>query len=53
VNAASAEARRSSRFEPRGHTAGRIDVGALKDVAARAASAEYPRTLDLRRAGMP
>jgi uncharacterized protein (DUF2126 family) len=51
VNAAAAEARRSSRFEPRGHTAGRFDVGALKEAAQQAASAEYPRTLDLRRAG--
>jgi len=51
VNAASAEARRSSRFEPRGHTAGRLDVGALRDAGRRAASSEYPRTLDLRRAG--
>ena len=51
VNAASAEARRSSRFEPRGHTVGRIDVGALRDLGRRTASPEYPRTLDLRRAG--
>lgn len=53
VNAAAAEARRSSRFEPRGHTAGRLDVGALKEAAQRAASPEYPRTLDLRRTGLP
>ncbi|WP_309648419.1 transglutaminase family protein [Nocardioides sp.] len=49
VNANAAEARRASRFEPRGHTAGRIDVGALQEKARRAASAEYPHTLDLRR----
>jgi uncharacterized protein (DUF2126 family) len=53
VNAAAAEARRSSRFEPRGHAAGRLDVGALKEAARRAASTEYPRTLDLRRVGLP
>ncbi|MCW2787071.1 MAG: transglutaminase family protein [Marmoricola sp.] len=51
VNAQSAEARRSSRFEARGHTPGAIDVGALRDAALRAHSKEYPRTLDLRRAG--
>ncbi|MET3961315.1 uncharacterized protein (DUF2126 family)/transglutaminase-like putative cysteine protease [Marmoricola sp. OAE513] len=49
VNAQSAEARRSSRFEARGHTPGTIDVGALRDAALRAANQEYPRTLDLRR----
>ncbi|MFL6156562.1 MAG: transglutaminase family protein, partial [Marmoricola sp.] len=49
VNAQSAEARRSSRFEARGHTPGRIDVGALREAALRARSPEYPHTLDLRR----
>jgi uncharacterized protein (DUF2126 family) len=49
VNAHEAEARRASRFEPRGHTAGRIDVGALREAGRRAASTEYPHTLDLRR----
>ncbi|WP_193607551.1 DUF2126 domain-containing protein [Nocardioides lijunqiniae] len=49
VNAHEAEARRASRFEPRGHTAGRIDVAALREAGRRAASAEYPHTLDLRR----
>ena len=37
------------RFEPRGHTAGRLDVGAMREAAARAASPETPHTLDLRR----
>lgn len=50
VNAQSAEARRSSRFEARGHTPGRIDVGALREAAHRTRSPEYPHTLDLRRA---
>ena len=49
VNANEAESRRHSRFEPRGHTAGRIDVGALREAGRRAASEEYPHTLDLRR----
>ncbi|MCD4523907.1 DUF2126 domain-containing protein [Nocardioides sp. cx-173] len=53
VNAQEAEARRASRFEPRGHTAGRIDVGALREAGRRAASAEYPHTLDLRRVPRP
>ncbi|MFT4187613.1 MAG: transglutaminase family protein [Aeromicrobium sp.] len=50
VNAAEAEARRGSRFEAFGHTAGRIDVAAVRERGARAAAPEYPRTLDLRRA---
>jgi uncharacterized protein (DUF2126 family)/transglutaminase-like putative cysteine protease len=50
VNAAEAEARRASRFEPFGHTPGRIDVAAARERAARASAPEYPRTLDLRRA---
>ena len=50
VNAASAEARRASRFEPFGHTPGRIDVAAARERGARAMAPEYPRTLDLRRA---
>ncbi|GAB3775622.1 uncharacterized protein (DUF2126 family)/transglutaminase-like putative cysteine protease [Nocardioides ginsengisegetis] len=49
VNANEAEARRASRFEARGHTAGRIDVGALREAGRRAATEEYPHTLDLRR----
>jgi uncharacterized protein (DUF2126 family)/transglutaminase-like putative cysteine protease len=53
VNANEAEARRASRFEPRGHTAGRIDIGALREAARRAASTEYPHTLDLRRVPRP
>ena len=44
-----AAARRASRFQAHGHTAGRLDVGALRESARRAASAEYPHTLDLRR----
>ncbi|GAA1657223.1 DUF2126 domain-containing protein [Microbacterium flavum] len=49
VNANEAEARRSGRFEPRGHTPGRFDVAAAREAGARAASPDYPRTLDLRR----
>ncbi|WP_370250098.1 transglutaminase family protein [Nocardioides sp.] len=49
VNAAEAEARRAARFAALGHTTGRVDVGALREAAARAAAPEYPRTLDLRR----
>ncbi|MFT4305829.1 MAG: transglutaminase family protein, partial [Microbacterium sp.] len=49
VNANEAEARRASRFEPHGHTAGRIDVAALREAGRRAGSADYPHTLDLRR----
>lgn len=49
VNAQSAEARRSSRFEARGHTPGPIDVGLLRERALRTAAGEYPHTLDLRR----
>ncbi|TQJ30665.1 DUF2126 domain-containing protein [Microbacterium sp. SLBN-146] len=49
VNANEAEARRSARFEPRGHTAGAFDVAAARAAGRRAASADYPRTLDLRR----
>jgi uncharacterized protein (DUF2126 family)/transglutaminase-like putative cysteine protease len=48
VNAAEAEARRCSRFSGHGHTPGRVDLGALDEVAA-AVIREYPRTLDLRR----
>ncbi|WP_295699206.1 transglutaminase family protein [Lapillicoccus sp.] len=50
INANEAEARRSSRFEARGHTAGAIDVAALREAARAVASDEYPHTLDLRRA---
>jgi uncharacterized protein (DUF2126 family)/transglutaminase-like putative cysteine protease len=49
VNAQTAEARRSSRFEARGHTPGKVDLGALREAALRTQSREYPRTLDLRR----
>jgi len=49
INAREAEARRSSRFEPFGHSAGAIDVAALQEAGRRAASDEYPHTLDLRR----
>ncbi len=45
VNAAEAEARRASRFEPIGHTPGRV---VLPDTRR---NGEYPRTLDLRRPG--
>jgi uncharacterized protein (DUF2126 family)/transglutaminase-like putative cysteine protease len=49
VNAQEAEARRASRFEARGHTAGRLDVAALRERGRRAASVDHPHTLDLRR----
>lgn len=49
INANEAEARRASRFEPHGHTAGRIDVAAVRETARRAFSSDYPHTLDLRR----
>jgi uncharacterized protein (DUF2126 family)/transglutaminase-like putative cysteine protease len=49
VNANEAEARRISRFEPHGHTPGRIDLGAPW-VIGPSGDGEYPRTLDLRRA---
>lgn len=49
VNANEAEARRGSRFEARGHTAGRLDVAAMREAGRRAASPDYPHTLDLRR----
>lgn len=50
VNANEAEARRAARFEARGHTAGRLDVAAMRERGRRAASADFPHTLDLRRA---
>ena len=49
INSNEAEARRASRFEPHGHTAGRLDVSALREAARRAFSSDYPHTLDLRR----
>lgn len=49
VNAQEAEARRAARFEPRRHTAGKVDVAALRRLEREVASAEYPHTLDLRR----
>ena len=53
VNANEAEARRASRFEPFGHTPGRLDVEAMREAGRRAASTDYPRTLDLRRVPPP
>jgi uncharacterized protein (DUF2126 family) len=47
VNAKDAEARRASRFEPMGHTPGRIELDDIRRAG------EYPRTLDLRRARDP
>jgi uncharacterized protein (DUF2126 family) len=47
INAKDAEARRASRFEPTGHTPGRIEVADIRR------GGEYPRTLDLRRVGVP
>ena len=47
VNANDAEARRASRFETAGHTPGRIEVTDIRR------GGEYPRTLDLRRVGVP
>ena len=49
INSNEAEARRASRFAPHGHTAGRLDIGALRDAGRRAFSPDYPHTLDLRR----
>jgi len=43
VNAAEAETRRVSRFEPLGHTPGRVEIPEVRR------SGEYARTLDLRR----
>ncbi len=48
VNAAEAETRRGSRFVPRDHTPGRIDISELDELAAQIPT-EHPRTLDLRR----
>ncbi|HJQ03976.1 MAG TPA: transglutaminase family protein [Nocardioides sp.] len=50
VNAQEAEARRASRFEPFGHTAGRLDVAAIEERGRHAFHPEHPSTLDLRRA---
>lgn len=49
INANEAEARRASRFEPHGHTGGRLDVAALREAGRQAFSDDYPHTLDLRR----
>ena len=49
VNANEAEARRAARFEAGRHTAGRVDVAAMRAAGAAAVSADYPHTLDLRR----
>ncbi|MET0813421.1 MAG: transglutaminase family protein, partial [Microbacterium sp.] len=49
VNANEAEARRASRFETRGHTPGRLDIAAMREAGRRAATSDYPHTLDLRR----
>jgi uncharacterized protein (DUF2126 family)/transglutaminase-like putative cysteine protease len=48
VNANEAEARRASRFEPFGHTPGKLQPAAATIVEG-AVSNDYPRTLDLRR----
>ncbi|WLP91025.1 transglutaminase family protein [Gordonia sp. NB41Y] len=51
VNAVEAESRRNGRFEATGFTGGSIDVGVLRERAARAAvDAGVPAILDLRRA---
>ncbi len=49
VNAHEAEARRASRFEPFGHTPGRLDIAGIREAGRLASSTDYPRTLDLRR----
>ena len=51
VNANEAEARRSRRFEPLGHTASDIDLTRIAELEARQSrdGAEHLRTLDLRR----
>ena len=51
VNALEAEARRSRRFEPMGHTTGVINLEPLDSQLMRrlASAEEYPLTLDLRR----
>ena len=49
INSNEAEARRASRFDPHGHTGGRLDVAVLRESARRAFSPDYPHTLDLRR----
>lgn len=49
INANEAEARRASRFEQLGHSTGRVDVAAVREAGRRAATREYPHTLDLRR----
>jgi uncharacterized protein (DUF2126 family)/transglutaminase-like putative cysteine protease len=52
VNANEAEARRTCRFQPFGHTPGPVDV-ALCRVPDNAGGQGYPRTLDLRRTRSP
>lgn len=51
VNAAEAESRRGSRFEPTGHTSGLVDLSGRPAYEAQAplGDGEYPTTLDLRR----
>jgi uncharacterized protein (DUF2126 family)/transglutaminase-like putative cysteine protease len=54
-NEREAEARRSSRFQPFGHTPGELDVEALRALYVTAAGGadRYPHTLDLRRSAPP
>jgi uncharacterized protein (DUF2126 family) len=55
VNANEAEARRTSRFHPFGHTPGPLDAARAAAVADHAAGIApgHPRTLDLRRVRLP
>ncbi len=51
VNAVEAESRRAARFEPHGHTAGRVDVASFPrpESIIGPSGTEFPTTLDLRR----
>ena len=55
VNANEAEARRTSRFQPFGHTPGALDPARAAALAAHGAGIApgHPRTLDLRRVRLP